>query len=329
MLEKKVFYLFHSENPEKYFFFPEKSDFLQKVMQPSVYTSIWPSAFVRSLMHAHLIEPFKPRGWQQICTNSTEGVKNSIVIVHKKFFRKRAILRQLKRQNNYLVYEMIERATKNLRYADAIVSCTRKSFDYYTSIQKDIPVFFCEHCVDPRVKPFENTLTKFSGYYFGAKKNFLCYNSVFPYIRPYFTDLPYPASVDWIPELHKANFHYAVRPILDDPVFKPFTKGFIAATCSSNILVHEDDGDARYYLGNDYPYLIKGELNEEVVRSFLERAKEEFGGKVWRDGLEIMRQVLNYVSPQTIAQQFWSMIDSIAQSGTGRSPLSRLLCKWW
>ncbi|PWE28770.1 hypothetical protein DDZ14_18780 [Maritimibacter sp. 55A14] len=54
------------------------------------------------------------------------------------------------------------------------------------------------------------------------------------------------------------TLHYGVRPLPMSTSpgarqYKPFTKGFTAAACASNILVNREADDAVALLGDDYP----------------------------------------------------------------------------
>ena len=133
-----------------------------------------------------------------------------------------------------------------------------------------------------------------------------------PLVTPVFTDSDNVANLDWMRSLPLANFHYAVRPVSVQASFKPFLKGITAAHCNANILVHKDDGDAALCLGEDYPYLIREELEEKVLQRYMAKARGDFGGREWLHGLSIMRELKENSSEIVIARQFWSMIKAVA-----------------
>ena len=108
------------------------------------------------------------------------------------------------------------------------------------------------------------------------------------------------------------NFHYCVRSDddPDDELHKPFTKGFTAASCRSNVLAHRDTTDVLDFLGEDYPWLV-GSLDTEEVLGTLDRAAADFGGPVWRRGLARMEDVAERISPRAIAAQIATILKEL------------------
>ncbi len=91
--------------------------------------------------------------------------------------------------------------------------------------------------------------------------------------------------------------HYGVRPrSASREVSKPFTKGFFAAAMGANILVNRQTDDAEFYLGTDYPYLIKSFRARNIAEG-IETARAGYGGAEWRRGLEVMEHVRQLSTP--------------------------------
>ena len=109
------------------------------------------------------------------------------------------------------------------------------------------------------------------------------------------------------PGLRECNVHYALRKARRIDGFKPFLKGFTAASCRSNIIVPRDESDARYYLGSDYPFILKDESLNAVLE-MIEHAKSSFAGAEWRRGLEIMESVRQRCDPTQIASQLKALL---------------------
>ena len=84
------------------------------------------------------------------------------------------------------------------------------------------------------------------------------------------------AETNWFDRLRHCNVHYAVRNRRPIDGFKPFLKGFTAAQCHANIIVPKTEGDAIYYLGSDYPYLLEDDGLGSVLE-MIERVKASFG----------------------------------------------------
>ncbi len=277
-----------------------------------------PSALMRVFMHAEIAACRMPGDYSISCTNVSR-IRNSIVIVHKHVINRSRLLRKIKRNGNILLADIVDGVPRpeNLSWYDGILCCSRKAYDYYSrscpdTLRLGTPVYFVAHCTDPRIGTVTPPRDRFAPYYFGAPKNLLMFDSLKPLLTVVHTDISDVPDHGWHLRLGESNFHYAVRPPMKEHVYKPFMKGIIAATCGVNMLVHKDDGDALHYLGEDYPYLIKEDPTEEVVMRYMRKAREEFGGEAWRFGLEKMARLRETFSNETIASQFWNMIEDAA-----------------
>lgn len=111
------------------------------------------------------------------------------------------------------------------------------------------------------------------------------------------------------------NLHFAVRPTPEPGLrrrYKPFTKGFTAAACRSNLLVNRQVDDAVEFLTADYPYLIRSNDPVDVEDAF-RKAREEFAGPEWRRGIEILRDVRSRISGAALADQLGRIVTRAAQ----------------
>lgn len=108
------------------------------------------------------------------------------------------------------------------------------------------------------------------------------------------------------------NFHYCLRSDDDpeDELHKPFTKGFTAAVCRSNVLAHRDTTDVIEFLGEDYPFLVDSLAQDEVV-GMLDRAAAAFAGPEWQLGLDRMEEVAERISPRAIAAQIETVLKEL------------------
>ncbi len=105
--------------------------------------------------------------------------------------------------------------------------------------------------------------------------------------------------------LPEYNLHYCIRKEerqLGPQQFKPFTKGFTAAACGANVIVNRDVDDVMDFLTDDYPYLLDG-VDEEEILAGLEKAMKTFGGPEWIHAQRIMKHVADQVSPDALAAQ--------------------------
>ena len=336
-MKKKIVFLFSTVHkrfgPNFFFTFTgQNRSFCQRVLYPfaqsasridwrgetgqAITGNVYPSTLMRSLMQAEIAARHAPEGYEVLST-TVPHMSGCIVILDKYLINKRPLLHYLKLRGNILLADMVDGRFKldaRLRLVDGLICCSHKGWDYYTSAQSQAPVFFVEHCLDFRLPEMAPPEDAFAPWYFGAPQNLYCRETIGDTIHISYTETEKKPATAWLDDLPKANFHYAVRPKIKEWLFKPFTKGGIAAWCKANILVHKDDGDALQYLGEEYPYLIREELGEDVVRRYLAKAREDFGGERWRFGLSIMRKIRERYLEQTLAKQFWTMIQEVSRA---------------
>ena len=104
------------------------------------------------------------------------------------------------------------------------------------------------------------------------------------------------------------DLHYAVRRTCGIDGFKPFLKGFVAARCQADIIIQQDSGDALYYLGPDYPFLLRKDPTEDDILEMIDHACANFDGPIWKEGLDIMREVESRSSGTHVGQEIASML---------------------
>ena len=199
-----------------------------------------------------------------------------------------------------------------VQYYDGIMCCSHKAMHHLQQNNPGAPVYFVQHGIDPRITTVTQPTEHFSPYYFGSPENIFLFESIKPLVNIIYTDDGRGMmNHTWHLHLPDANFHYAVRPLMQRKNYKPFIKGFTAAACNANILIHADDGDALHYLGEDYPYLIREDLCEEVVLRYMRQAQADFGTQRWHYGLEKMSRLRACSSEQVIAGQFMDMMQQV------------------
>ena len=285
-----------------------------------------PSVLMRVFLFADSFSKQEDRRWHYaISATNKAGIKNSIIILHKDVMNNKRLLRKMKRNNNILVADMIDAmpSVDSLSYYSGVICCSHGALEYWERNFPKVPAYFIQHGVDPRIGTITPSPEHFSPYYFGAPENLLLFEFLKPSLNIVYTDYSGVINHDWHRRLSEANFHYAVRPPVPEDSkykYKPFTKGFTAAVCNSNILVHASDGDALHYLGEDYPYLIKEDLCEEVVRRYMRQAKDDFGTERWHYGLQKMAQLRELCNERVIVKQFGNMLQQVEARDAFASP---------
>ncbi|MGI9389019.1 MAG: hypothetical protein ACR2O1_03085 [Boseongicola sp.] len=110
--------------------------------------------------------------------------------------------------------------------------------------------------------------------------------------------------------LAAANMHYAVREMSPPDKrrsFKPFTKGFTAASCGAHILVNRQVDDAETYLGSDYPFLIE-DCSKDAIADGMDLAQSMVGTPKWKDTLSVMEDIRASVEPRNIMTQLEAVL---------------------
>lgn len=115
----------------------------------------------------------------------------------------------------------------------------------------------------------------------------------------------------WRHRLSEYNGHFALtKRGRDMGRFLPFTKGFLAAECGAAIFCSREDGDAIFYLGDDYPYFINATEPKDVEYQILSHS-EGFGGADWHRAMHRMASVRARSSPDFIAQEFTDILKNV------------------
>jgi hypothetical protein len=147
--------------------------------------------------------------------------------------------------------------------------------------------------------------------YFGAP-----YNTVLPPTLNDLIDVVHTAVLvaddsHWMQRLLDHNCHWAIRKRQYWDGWKPFMKGFVAARYGAPVIVGVDDDDAKYYLGDDYPFYATGTSDAELELLLL-RVDAAFGGPEWELARGIMRQVAERSSDAQVCADFHRMVDHLA-----------------
>ena len=114
-------------------------------------------------------------------------------------------------------------------------------------------------------------------------------------------------TVAWFDRLPEFAMHYAIRRRIEQDDVKPFMKGFTAAASHANILASRTDPEAVAWLGEDYPYLIDGEHEEDIL-AMIERARSDFGTTRWNDALTVMDGIRERVAPLRVVHDLERII---------------------
>jgi hypothetical protein len=201
-------------------------------------------------------------------------------------------------------------------HADVIVAASFTAFDDYRRTFPSTRVALLHHHVDPRIRTVDMTRRQdvFRAGYFGKPVNTL----VTPGIEERVDFVRVRASRGddaWVRRLPDYTFHYAIRKTHERDEHKPFLKGFTAAACQANLLIQHSETEAMRWVGEDYPYLLRGAVTEGSVIDALDAAEASYGSAEWRLGLSIMNDVRARTSDEEIARQLTRLFSTVTNEG--------------
>lgn len=225
-------------------------------------------------------------------------------------------LAAIKKAGNRVLLDPVDVGSADdiINLTDGVVAASRLAYEAYKKSYPGKLVALIDHHADPRIKEqdFSKQPKKFKAAYFGEVVNSIRSENIEKLVDFVQVDT-FRQENSWLRKLPKYNFHYAVRNNRETETykFKPFTKGFIAATCNSNILIQSSEEEAVLWLGGDYPYLLEDPVNEGKIVEAMKTAKESYGSPQWRHGLEIMKDIKNKVSEDSIAKQLNEVLQEL------------------
>jgi hypothetical protein len=273
------------------------------------------STVARSEQMAELsLRMFGPKKWN-ISYTSDACIRNAIVIVHKGFLERTSLgqLEAMKSANNILIadYIDIKPIHAQMRFFDAFLASSHAQAAWLKTNFPHIPTFHVTQRVDPRLPALTVQMETFRAAYFGARRD-----PAAPFNMKFQTELaqevdiiPTPTdNIAWMDKLATYNCHYAVRASQPWDGFKPLGKAFIAARYGCPIIISTVDQDAEFYLGADYPYLLRSD-NLNDVTATLAQARDDFRGPRWTLALEILKDIKNKTTDSFLMNEFKAAID--------------------
>ena len=218
-----------------------------------------------------------------------------------------------KTRNNRLIADPLDGVFENdfLDLFDAVIAASLLQRAHYFSTLSNT-VSYVGHHVDQRIGfsyPTPGRNHGFSIAYFGEITNARFPDALAKRVKFHSVDTKTSASTEWMSGLQDHPSHYAVRAPVTESFFKPFTKGFIAAHCMAPVLVDKDDGEARHFLPEAYPYFTGKETPDDILASIDRMARDfDANSPEWIFALESMRRVREHCDPKLIVRQLHAAI---------------------
>jgi len=249
---------------------------------------------------------------------STIGsVKDSVIFTTRSFLADANAdeLNAIRRRNNVICVDYLDWPARPELHqvVDVYIASSIKQMEFYRSKYPKKKVHHITHHADPEIRGVRGPASFCNIGYFGEVANAKHRMELQGFVGFVQTNNSEYGRRDWLHMLPHYNVHYSVRDWTfptrgpKPGAFKPFTKGFNAARCRANMIVPAGESDAEYYLGSDYPYLLRDD-SLESVRSMVELVKDSFRGPDWFNGLEIMAELRRTSSPAKIVQEVETLV---------------------
>lgn len=198
-----------------------------------------------------------------------------------------------------------------LEFADVIIAASRQAEIAYRTHYPHRPVFRVDHHVDPRVRAAgpPDRPSAFRTGYFGSLENAVRSTEIERLVDFYSVTGAPGELADWYLRPREYPLHYGVRAWLARDTFKPFVKGFTAAAVGAPILVSGSDAEAMYWLGDHYPFVVRGASTERDIVDALHATGAVFGGPEWREAQATMAEVTQRVTDHAIVESLRRALD--------------------
>jgi len=277
--------------------------------------SVWlRSRLTADILAAHLSDA----GFTVRYTTEAGGHRDAIIILNKyaAYYMPEQDIANLRLGGNIVLADHVDvkPRTEIEPWLDGLVASSHAQLKHFRETTPKIASFLIDHIVDPRIKPIEAPTDRLRIGYFGELRNTRFKEDLAEHVTFIHTPAHDLSQVDWFAQFGSYNCHYAIREPQPLDGFKPFTKGFVAARCGVPIIV-SDEGDARFYLGDNYPYLVRDQ-SLGAARDAIAHARDDFGGPTWKAALGTMQRVNALCDDKIIVRQFSELFDYYAPRRT-------------
>jgi hypothetical protein len=270
------------------------------------------STILRGLQIHEILQAALPED-RGVYYSSFDQISDKIVYLTKGYLAQHGVegVVTLKNRGNVILADFVDARpnAEMIPYIDVIIASSIGGFIAYRRRYPEARVYHVTHHVDLRIRPGQ-TPGHFSAGYFGEVVNTIGGVEIENLVEFVPVDTS-RVNTHWIDRLGEFNLHYAVRQRrgIDDQ--KPFLKGFVAAHCGANMLIQSNAGDAAYYLGEDYPFLLPEKATERDIIDGLHKARDGFCGPEWRAGLAVMEEVRERSSVKRVARELCYLLNTL------------------
>jgi hypothetical protein len=272
------------------------------------------STFLRGAQLAEMVAARYPERYAVTWTSDAGALRDRVVVVTKWALKElsAAEIAALAARNVAVIgsWDDMLPDPEKVAATDATMALSHRQTLDMRRLYPDRPAYFVTHHVNPQVPPIEPPADRLRTGYFGHLPNTVRPPSLAGMVE--LVDIP-TSVVDtaWLAALPRFNAHWILRRRKPIDGWKPFLKGFLAARCGAVPVVARDEEDALFYLGDDYPFFVRG-LSEAELETDMAEMAAAFGGPEWRHARAIMDQVAARSTDDLVCAEFHAMIEDIA-----------------
>ena len=192
---------------------------------------------------------------------------------------------------------------------DATMAVSNRQAHDFGRLFPGTPSYHVTHHVNSQVRPMTPPTDRLRAAYFGYPANTYRPDSLGHLVDFVGLDTS-KVEMNWLDLLPNYNCHWIVRRSKPHDGWKPFLKGFVAARCGAVLAVGRKDEDAAQYLGDDYPFYVRGP-DPKLLEYDMMGIAAAFGGPDWRRAREIMAQVAARSTDAQVCAEFRAMIEDV------------------
>jgi hypothetical protein len=247
-------------------------------------------------------------------TSDLAGLRDRVVVLTKGALEVHPaeVIADLARRNIAVIGswdDMLPEADKVTATQGSMTLSHRQTADF-ARLFPDRPAFHVTHHVNAQIRPSTPPMDRPRVGYFGFLRNTHCPASLRGMIDLIGIDTS-KVEMNWLDALPDYNCHWIVRRKgKAHDGWKPFLKGFVAARCNAVVITGQGDDDALQYLGDDYPFYVRG-TDAGTLEYDMMRIAAAFGGPDWAFAQEIMAQVGARSADAVVVAEFRAMVRAL------------------
>ena len=269
---------------------------------------------LRARQLATIINRQYPDRFEVTHAGDAAGIRDQVVILLKHAITDLTLdgLADLRRRNIAVISAWEDSVPDPARAlaVDANMTVSYRQTRDHVRMFPNLPTYLVGHHVNMLIRPSTPPTDHLRAGYFGDIANTYCPDSLRRTVELVSLDT-INVEMNWIDRLPAYNCHWVVRRYRTaDDGGKPFLKGFVAARCGAVVVAGRDDDDALEYLGDDYPFYIRG-TDSPGLEYQMATFASAFGGPEWRYAQEIMAQLAARSSDEVFSGEFRAMVCDI------------------